>query len=139
MKLFRIILSLAFILLSDLFGNHAEIVACTLILEAGGEYADGSMEAVNEVIINRTIKRRLTPTQVCLQRKQFSCWNSGNIEALIVKAKAHPRYAEALAIAKAAPTNLTGGADHYHATYVKPYWAKSLTKTVQIGRHIFYK
>jgi spore germination cell wall hydrolase CwlJ-like protein len=33
----------------------------------------------------------------------------------------------------------TGGADHYHATYVNPYWAPRMTRTVQIGAHIFYK
>ena len=139
MKLIRIILTLIVGLLSNLFGNDSELVACTLILEAGGEYANGSMEAVNEVIQNRAVKRKLTPKQVCLQRKQFSCWNSGNIEGLIIKAQAHPRYKEALAIAEGAPTKLTDGADHYHADYVKPYWAKSLNKTCKIGRHIFYK
>jgi len=35
----------------------SDIVAATLILEAGGEYASGSMEAVHEVIINRSLKR----------------------------------------------------------------------------------
>ena len=32
-----------------------------------------------------------------------------------------------------------GLATHYHADYVVPYWADSLNKIVQIGRHIFYK
>jgi len=32
-----------------------------------------------------------------------------------------------------------GHATHYHADYVLPYWAASLDKTVQIGRHIFYR
>jgi hypothetical protein len=32
-----------------------------------------------------------------------------------------------------------GHATHYHADYVLPYWADSLDKTVQIGRHIFYR
>jgi len=32
-----------------------------------------------------------------------------------------------------------GGATHYHATYVRPYWAKSLKKMDKIGTHIFYK
>ena len=29
-------------------------------------------------------------------------------------------------------------ATHYHADYVDPYWAKSLTRLTKIGRHIFY-
>jgi len=32
-----------------------------------------------------------------------------------------------------------GHATHYHADYVLPYWADSLDKTIQIGRHIFYR
>jgi hypothetical protein len=32
-----------------------------------------------------------------------------------------------------------GHATSYHADYVLPYWADSLDKSVQIGRHIFYR
>ena len=32
-----------------------------------------------------------------------------------------------------------GTATHYHADYVAPYWAPTLYKIVQIGRHIFYR
>lgn len=119
--------------------TETEIVAATLILEAGGEYSAGSMEAVNEVIRNRSVKRSLTVAQVCLQRLQFSCWNSGQIDQKITKAKRHPRWSEALAIVTGPATNYTGGADHYHADYVAPYWAESMTETVRIGRHIFYR
>lgn len=31
------------------------------------------------------------------------------------------------------------GADHYHATYVSPRWARKMTRVAQIGRHVFYK
>ena len=139
MKTKQLICALAMGLLSNLSVNASEIVAATLILEAGGEYATGSMEAVNEVIRNRAAKRKLTTRQVCLQRKQFSCWNSGRIDQLLAKAKRHPRFNEALAIVTGSPTNYTGGADHYHADYCDPYWASSLQKTRKIGRHIFYK
>ena len=119
--------------------NSTEIVTATLILEAGGEYHTGAMQAVHEVILTRADKRRLTPMQVCLQRLQFSCWNSGRIDQLIAKAKRHPRWGEAHAITQSTATNYTGGADHYHADYCSPYWAKTLTRTTKIGRHIFYK
>jgi len=117
-----------------------KIVAATLILEAGGEYADGSMESVNEVIVNRSLKRNIPETQVCLQKYQFSCWNDKTIQEGILKAMKHPRWNTALDIVKRQTTNLTKGADHYHADYIKnPYWAKSMIKTVKIGRHIFYR
>jgi len=122
-----------------LLAEDYAIVASTLILEAGGEYAEGAMEAVNEVIHNRSIKRSITPTEVCLQPWQFSCWNNGNTEGLIIKAQSHPRYEKALKIVKGERTNLTNGADHYHADYVNPYWAESMTITIKIGQHIFYK
>ena len=139
MKTKQLILALALGLVSHLSGNASEIVAATLILEAGGEYSTGSMEAVNEVIRNRAAKRKLTTRQVCLQRKQFSCWNSGKIDQLLAKAKRHPRFNEALAIVNGKPTNYTGGADHYHADYCNPYWTSSMKKTCIIGKHIFYK
>jgi spore germination cell wall hydrolase CwlJ-like protein len=33
----------------------------------------------------------------------------------------------------------TNGATHYHATYVKPYWATHMKHQITIGRHMFYK
>jgi spore germination cell wall hydrolase CwlJ-like protein len=138
MKYFLFLLFVGLLTLSA-FSNDKQVIACTLILEAGGEYAEGAMQAVHEVILNRADKRNLTPKQVCLQPKQFSCWNSKNYRKLIAKAKAHPRYAYALSIVHGERTNITGGADHYHAKYVRPYWASSLKKTCTIGNHIFYK
>jgi spore germination cell wall hydrolase CwlJ-like protein len=35
--------------------------------------------------------------------------------------------------------NFTGGATFYHASYVKPYWAPTVKRTTQIGKHIFYR
>ena len=35
--------------------------------------------------------------------------------------------------------DLVDGATHYHATYVRPEWASTKTKTIQIGDHIFYR
>jgi len=34
---------------------------------------------------------------------------------------------------------LTEGADHYHADYVKPSWARNLQLVGRIGVHIFYR
>ena len=31
------------------------------------------------------------------------------------------------------------GATHYHADYVQPSWAETKTKTMKVGRHIFYR
>ena len=127
---------------SDATGaTHQDIVATTLILEAGGEYSEGAMEAVHEVIYNRSIKRNKSMSEVCLQKWQFSCWNDKDIDQNIAKAKKHPRWSKAMKIVNTSKmTNYTHGADHYYADYIKPpYWAKSMTRTTQIGRHIFFK
>jgi len=36
-------------------------------------------------------------------------------------------------------SNITNGADHWHADYINPWWAKYGIKTAKIGKHIFYK
>lgn len=99
------------------------------------------MEAIHEVIHNRSVKRKKTMPEVCLQKWQFSCWNGKDVDATVAKAKKHPRYKEAMKIVDTAQmTNYTNGADHYYAEYIRePYWASSLTRTVRIGQHIFYK
>ena len=35
--------------------------------------------------------------------------------------------------------DFTRGATHYHATYVRPAWAKSKKRTIKVGSHIFYR
>ena len=35
--------------------------------------------------------------------------------------------------------DVTEGATHYHATYVRPSWAKTKKRTTRIEKHIFYK
>lgn len=121
-----------------------DVVVSTIIMEAGGEYDIGALEAVYEVIKTRSKKRNKTLAQVCLQRKQFSCWNGKAdgikaLEATIAKAKKHPRWKIAENIL-GSNTNFTNGADHYHANYINtPYWADSMIVTAKIGRHIFYK
>jgi spore germination cell wall hydrolase CwlJ-like protein len=35
--------------------------------------------------------------------------------------------------------DITNGATHFHATYVKPGWAKTLERVARIDDHIFYK
>jgi spore germination cell wall hydrolase CwlJ-like protein len=103
--------------------TQSEIVTATIILEAGGEYSEGAMQAA----------------EVCLQPFQFSCWNGAEVASQIIKAKRHPRWREAFAITLQPVTSYTGGADHYHADYCNPYWNKHMKVTAKIGRHIFYK
>jgi spore germination cell wall hydrolase CwlJ-like protein len=127
---------------SDATGaTHRDIVASTLILEAGGEYTKGAMESVHEVVYNRSMKRNKSMSAVCLQAWQFSCWNENDVDTNIAKAKKHPRWNKAMKIVDTAQmSNFTNGADHYYAEYIdEPYWAEDMTLTVKIGRHLFFK
>ena len=122
------------------------IVAITLMGEARGEKLHG-MYAVACVIQKRAAERNLTLAQVCKQPKQFSCWNDKNyvnlMERLIKSNTTQGKYAKMLARSmckgwKLAQT-FTGGANHYHADYVTPYWTRGAKPTRIIGKHLFYK
>ena len=120
--------------------TKTEIIAATLIAEAGGESDPRAMIAVKEVISNRAAKRKIAEDKVCLQRLQFSCWNNVSQESVVAKAKRHSKWNKALALASSpSRTNYTLGSDHYHTLKVNPKWNRSLNKTVTIQNHIFYK
>ena len=104
--------------------------------------------AVAHVVMNR-VQHDRWPNDVCSvvkqgyhkgkHRCQFSWYCDGKSD------KPYEHRAWALAQLVAADVlsgevpDVTGNATHYHATYVKPYWAKHLDKTVTLGSHIFYK
>ena len=123
-----------------------EIVALTLMGEARGEGWRG-LYAVACVIQKRAEERKLTPAQVCLQPKQFSCWKNkisiATCKNLLKTNKEKAKYAKLLARSICKGWKLvqafTGEANHYHANYVKPYWIKGKKPTKIIGNHIFYK
>ena len=120
--------------------NETEIVAATLIAEAGGEKDSRAMYGVAEVIYNRSISRKISPAQVCLQPKQFSCLNGKQIETEINKAKKHKKWPNALKIAQNLGwTNYTKNAQFYHTTKVNPSWNKKMLATITIENHKFYK
>lgn len=61
------------------------------------------------------------------QKKNASVWmNSQLLAAKILTNEEHLN-------------DITGGATSYHAISVQPDWAGYLTRTVQIGNHVFYK
>jgi len=69
---------------------------------------------------------------------QFSWTLDGKSDTPIEK----EAYAEAVRLATAlfagGITDFTKGADHYHADYVNPSWAKKLILVTKIDDHIFY-
>lgn len=110
-----------------------------LYFEARGEGRRGQ-EAVAEVILNR-VESRAFPSTVCgvvNQRSQFS-YTIGGRKRVNNKAvfKRVQRVAEAALSGGISPR--TGGATYFHTPAVRPSWSHRFQRTVQIGRHIFYR
>lgn len=119
--------------------RDVECMAEALYHEARGEGTRGQ-QAVAEVILNR-VESRQFPSSVCgviNQPSQFS-YTIGGTKPIRNKAA----YLRARNIAEAAlsgaPRDLTGGATYFHTPAVRPSWSHRFHRTVQIGRHIFYR
>jgi spore germination cell wall hydrolase CwlJ-like protein len=123
-----------------------ECLTQAVYYEAATEGADGQ-RAVAQVVLNR-MRHPAYPSTVCgvvyqgsdrVTGCQFTFTCDGSLARLPVPSlwkQAQTIAAQALAGKVFAPV---GHATHYHADYVLPYWADSLDKSVQIGRHIFYR
>jgi spore germination cell wall hydrolase CwlJ-like protein len=129
--------------------SEVSCLANAIYFEARGEPEKGQI-AVAQVVLNR-LKNPAYPKTICSvvyqnknirNRCQFSFACDG-IPDRITDPKA---WAASLALARKVlndPKNLyladVGAATHYHATYVKPRWARAMNKVEKIGDHIFYK
>ena len=126
------------------YGVHdREVVAATLIGEAGGEQWRG-MQAVFNVIWNRAGGNPALVKAACLAPHVFSCWNGKEVSTHIQRAKNHPCWAQALQLAemglRGKLADLTGGANHfYDPKRVHPHWAGKMRQTAVIGGHTFLK
>ena len=131
-------------------------MALNLYHEARDQSIMGNV-AVAEVVLNRVdddrypdticevVKQGPTykwqPTLPVRHRCQFSWYCDGKSD----EPKDKKTYQRLLTISKSIVYNtinfidITDGATHYHADYVKPAWAKVKTRTTRIGNHIFYR
>jgi spore germination cell wall hydrolase CwlJ-like protein len=124
----------------------AECLALAITYEAGYEPLAGQ-EAVAQVILNR-VRHAAYPDSACgvvwqgSHRRtgcQFTFTCDGSLR--------RTRSASAMAAARAVAVRVLAGespdhvrgATHYHADYVAPYWAPSLTRVRQIATHVFYR
>jgi 5'(3')-deoxyribonucleotidase len=125
--------------------HNDEVVAATLIGEAGGEGESG-MQAIMNVIMNRTKQNYDNAAKACLMPYQFSMWNrhQSDTGSVIQKAKKHPKWNKALELVDKAKkgqlSDITNGADFYFPPkVVTPKWAKKFEKVATVGNHDFYK
>jgi len=118
-----------------------EIIAATLVLEAASDGAPG-MQAVANVIGNRSRQNGTHPVGEVTKPKQFSALNHITPEEAVQKARRDRMWPVALILAdlllKDDLPDLTYGATHYHAPG-GAYWSTSMRKTTCIGRHTFYR
>ena len=134
------------------------IVGLTLYGEARGESLDGKLAVLN-VIRNRLKLKTWGETYraVCLARKQFSCWNAGDPNRVMLitlapqtrePAPENRVLRECLFLALGVVTDQivtdnTKGADHYltRTLYAErpPAWAPQMAVTATIGNHIFLR
>jgi len=121
-------------------------LAQAVYYEAGGEGADGG-RAVAQVVLNR-MRHPGFPASVCGvvyqgAEKGSGCQFTFACDGSLLRTPVPPLWARAKKIAEQALSGQVfapvGHATHYHADYVLPYWADSLDKSAQIGRHIFYR
>lgn len=110
-------------------------LALNIYHEARGEPLPGQI-AVALVTLRRANYDKSKVCSVVFKRKQFS-WSIHH--PLPIKEKLAWR--QSVLIAKAAWHfhDFMDGATHYHADYVYPKWADSLTYLGQIGNHHFYR
>lgn len=114
--------------------------------EAGNEPREGQL-AVAEVIANR-VKDHRYPNSVCEVVYQGSTRTTGcqftfTCDGALNRKPDAKKYARAQQVAAHVLMDLherrTGGATHYHATYVNPIWNSGLIRTTKIKTHIFYR
>lgn len=127
--------------------KQIDLLARTIYGESRGEGVEG-MQAVANVIMNRVNAGRWygrTVSEVVLKPFAFSCWNENDPNYNLVKKVDENntgfKWAKSIAIDayNGKLADITKGATHYHAAGFTPYWAGSMTKTVIIGNHVFYK
>lgn len=133
--------------LSVMEAKEQRCLAEAIYFEARGESEEGQV-AVGQVVLNR-VKNPAYPNTICgvvyqNKNKRNRCQFSFACDGIPDRITQPASWKLAQRLAK----EVTGGkqylkmvdaSTHYHATYVKPRWAKAMVKRGKIGDHIFYK
>lgn len=122
-------------------------LAEAVYFEARGESVNGQI-AVAQVVLNR-VRNPAYPKTICKvvyqnrrlrNRCQFSFACDGKKERIT----SQRAWRLAQKVSKDTTKGesyleMVGASTHYHATYVRPRWARSMNKQGKVGLHIFYK
>lgn len=131
----------------DNLSKEQRCLAEAVYFEARSEPEEGQA-AVAQVVLNR-VKSGLYPSSICgvvyqNRHRHLACQFTFACEGKALRTTDTMSWERAKRVASAVLEGKTyladvGGATHYHANYVRPYWARRLKKMDVIGRHIFYK
>lgn len=126
--------------------RDVDCLASAISYEAGNEPVEGQ-EAVAKVVLNR-LRAPDFPKTVCGvifqgSSRRTGCQFTFTCDGSLLR----PRSARSLAAARLVAERVLrgeggatiGDAINYHADYVSPVWARSLSRVTKIGAHIFYR
>jgi spore germination cell wall hydrolase CwlJ-like protein len=122
-------------------------LALTIYWEGRSESRVGQV-AIAHVVLNR-VKDSRFPRTICGVVKQgghlprgacqFSWWCDGKSDTPTDAAQWAMAQKIAREEARPGAGDPTGGSLYFHNGLVKPAWARSMTRTVAIGDHVFYR
>ena len=122
----------------------AECLATAALYEAGDD--ERGQKAVIQVILNR-VRAAGFPSTVCGvvyqgYSRTTGCQFSFICDGSFGRRPVHLGWGAARLTARRALAGRVfpdiGGATHYHADWMVPYWRDSLTKVARVGSHLFY-
>jgi len=128
------------------FSRAADCLTAAIYYEAATEPVQGQ-RAVAQVVLNR-VRHPAFPKSVCGvvyqgSERSTGCQFTFTCDGSMARVPVRSLWARAQRIAVAALEGTVEGsvgeATHYHADWVVPYWASSLTRSTSIGAHIFYR
>jgi spore germination cell wall hydrolase CwlJ-like protein len=131
----------------DNMDRESRCLAEAVYFESRSE-PEAGQAAVAQVVLNR-VQSGLYPATICgvvyQNRHHYkACQFSFACEGKSLRITEPESWATAARIAREVMDGRTyitdvGRSTHYHATYVKPRWARALTRMDMIGRHVFYR
>ena len=122
------------------------VLARTIYGEARGENEETRM-AVANVVMNRVKDPKWwgkTVKEVCLVRKQFSCFNFGDpnfveLVSVTIKNKVFQEcFGIAYSVIKEYIPDNTNGATHYHNKNIDTVWDDKMAMTLKLDKLLFY-
>ena len=125
----------------------AQVLALTMCYEAANQGRDGLMGVASTIWNRSEHKSALELAMICVENKQFSCWNSHwpDMSDIVYWQKDAPSIAVYEQAKEIAVSMIYGtfrptiDATHYHRYDAQPAWSNSMVRVTQIKDHVFFK